>query len=102
MIWLLPHPLLPLPSISSAGDTQLRLRKRDNLLTGERGGGGAISYDGEKARSFINKSILSLQPLYLPSPLRYYLPFPGSTLSNRCHSLLSRWKEWSNFYWKNE
>jgi hypothetical protein len=32
-----------------------RLRKRDNLLTGERGG--TKSYDGEKAWSSINHSI---------------------------------------------
>ncbi len=38
-----------------------RLRKRDNLLTGEGGwgGGGAKSYDGEKAWSSINHSKLS-------------------------------------------
>jgi hypothetical protein len=38
-----------------------RLRKRDNLLTGERGGGsgGAKSYDGESARPSINHSIFS-------------------------------------------
>ncbi len=39
-----------------------RLRKRDDLLTGERGegcGGGAKSYHGEKAWSSINHLILS-------------------------------------------
>jgi hypothetical protein len=50
-------PFLPPPPSSpvSKPDRQHtgRLRKRDNLLTGE-GGGGAKSYDGEKAWSSIN------------------------------------------------
>jgi hypothetical protein len=39
-----------------------RLRKRDNLLKGEGGGDrrGAKSYDGEKAWSSINHSVLSV------------------------------------------
>ncbi len=45
---LIPHPLHPLPSVSSTGE---RLRKRDNVLTGKGrgGGGGAKAFDGEKA-----------------------------------------------------
>ncbi len=60
MIWLLPNP--PTPSVSSAGDTQEELRNRDNLLTregGEGGGGGAKSYDSEKAWSSKYYSIIS-------------------------------------------
>jgi hypothetical protein len=51
---------LPHPSPVSKLDLRLkgRLRKRDNLLIG-RGGGGAESYDGEKAWSSRNYSILS-------------------------------------------
>jgi hypothetical protein len=54
MIFLLPHPL---PFLRHTG----RLRKRDNLLTGqgEGSGRGAESYDGKKSWSSINHSILS-------------------------------------------
>jgi hypothetical protein len=45
------------PWLSSTGG---RLRKRDNLLTGEwgRGGGGAKTYDGEKACSSMDDATL--------------------------------------------
>jgi hypothetical protein len=57
MIWLLPYPLPPSP-VSKLGTGWLR--KRDNLLTGEGGkGGGKKSYDGEKAWSSMNRSVLS-------------------------------------------
>jgi hypothetical protein len=63
IIWLLSHPL-PHSAFDSRLDRRqiARLKKRDNLLT--RGGrrrprGGAKSYDGEKAWSSINHSILS-------------------------------------------
>jgi hypothetical protein len=51
MIWLRPQPLPPLSAVISTGDPQHtgRRRKRYNLLTGEVMGGGAKSYDGEKA-----------------------------------------------------
>ncbi len=52
MIWLLPLPSPPLPSV--------RLRKKDNLLTEEGGGEGAKSYDCVKAWSSRNHSILSV------------------------------------------
>ena len=55
MIWLHSHPLTPLsplPSVSLTGDTQF-------VLMGGVHGGGAKSYDGEKAWSSINHSILS-------------------------------------------
>jgi hypothetical protein len=53
MIWLRPHPL-PLSRQLARRHTR-RLRMRDNMLTGEngRGGGGAKSYDDEKAWSSI-------------------------------------------------
>ncbi len=52
----------PLPSVRSTGDACTgRLRKRDNLMTGEGGewGGGVKSYEGEKIWSSIYHSILS-------------------------------------------
>jgi hypothetical protein len=54
-----PHPH-PVPHTKFAQHTG-RLRKRDNFLTGKwvGGGGGAKSYDGQKAWSSINRSILS-------------------------------------------
>jgi hypothetical protein len=52
MICLLPHSL---PSVSSTGDFQ----KADGRGTGG-DGEGAKSYDGEKARSSINNSVLSV------------------------------------------
>jgi hypothetical protein len=49
VIWLLPHPLSPPNTVSKHARRHTgRLRKRDNVLTGEEGGGGAKSYDGEK------------------------------------------------------
>jgi hypothetical protein len=59
--WLLSHPLPSLPSASSTGRHTGRLRKCDKNLLGEggEGGEGAKSYDGEKAWSSINHSILS-------------------------------------------
>jgi hypothetical protein len=52
MTWLLPHPL---PSVSSAGDTHRKTGKERQLADGGLGGG-AKSYDGEKAWSSINHS----------------------------------------------
>jgi hypothetical protein len=52
LYWLYsPHPSPPSPVSKLDCDTQEDRRKRDNLLTGEEGvgGGGAISYVGEKA-----------------------------------------------------
>jgi hypothetical protein len=51
----------PFPVSKLDGRHTGRLRKRDNLLTGETGrdGGGAKLYDGEKARSSLNHSIIS-------------------------------------------
>jgi hypothetical protein len=48
-----PPPPHPPPSPSSKLDRRHagRLRKRDNLLTGEGGGRGAKSYEGQKALS---------------------------------------------------
>jgi hypothetical protein len=59
MIWLLPHPSHPLRSVNSSGDTQEDRKKQ--LVDGRGGGGGeggAKTYDGEKAWSSINHSIL--------------------------------------------
>jgi hypothetical protein len=58
MIWLIPHSL---PFSQSKLDRRHtgRLRKRDNKLTGDGGGGGDKSYVAEKAWSSINHSILS-------------------------------------------
>jgi hypothetical protein len=58
IIWLLLNPLPPSPVTKLDRRHTGRLRKRDNLLTGE-GGGGAKSYAGEKTWSSINHSILS-------------------------------------------
>jgi hypothetical protein len=58
MIWLHPPPLPPSSDRQHIG----RLKKRDNFLMGEEGeevGGGAKSYDGEKAWVSINYSKLS-------------------------------------------
>ncbi len=54
MIWLLPHPLPPLSSVSSTGDTQEDW-EREQLAVGR----GGASDDREKALSSINRSILS-------------------------------------------
>ncbi len=64
MIWLLPRPLPPsLPSVNSTCDTQEDW-ERETTCWRERGkewglSWGAKSYDGEKAWSSINHSILS-------------------------------------------
>jgi hypothetical protein len=60
MTWLLQAPLL-YPVSKLDGRHTGRMRKRDNLLTGEtvRDGGGAKLNDGEKARSSLNHSIIS-------------------------------------------
>jgi hypothetical protein len=56
--FLAPPPPLLLSTISKLDRQQTgRLIKRDNLLT--EGGGGAKSYEGEKAWSSINHSVLS-------------------------------------------
>jgi hypothetical protein len=56
--FLAPPPPILLSTISKFDRRQTeRLIKRDNLLT--ESGGGAKSYDGEKAWSSINLSILS-------------------------------------------
>ncbi len=61
MIWLLPLPFPPTsPVIKLDRRHTGRLNKRDNLLTGERRGGGwrgAESYDRQKAWASINHSI---------------------------------------------
>jgi hypothetical protein len=62
MIWLLPHPLPPLPSVSStAPATHRKTEKERQLSDGIEGweGGGAKSYDDEKAWSSVNHSVLS-------------------------------------------
>jgi hypothetical protein len=61
IIWLLPQPLPPLPSERPTGDRQEDLERETIADTGEEvgGGGGAKSYDGEKAWSSVNYSILS-------------------------------------------
>ncbi len=62
MIWLLPHPLPPTFPVSKLDLRHTgRLKKRNNLWTVEGGmsGGGAKSYDDEKALSSLNHSILS-------------------------------------------
>jgi hypothetical protein len=58
VIWL---GFFPPPSLPSVCSKEGRLRKRDILLTGQGGGcgGGAKSYDGEKAWSSTNHSGLS-------------------------------------------
>jgi hypothetical protein len=79
-IWFFPHPLpLPLsPHVSNPDRRNTgRLRKRDNLLTGEGGGEEQISYHGEKACSSINHSILSgmyiIQDLIPPTSICAYV-----------------------------
>jgi hypothetical protein len=66
MIWLLSPPPHPFPVSKLDRWHTRRLRKRDNLLTakGVRGGGGAKSYDGVKAWSFIKHATLSVESLY--------------------------------------
>ncbi len=61
VIWLLPNPLPPSPVCKLNWRHTGKLRKRDNLPTGEGGGlgGGAKSYSGEKAWFSMNPSILS-------------------------------------------
>ncbi len=87
MIWLLPHPL---PLLRHTG----RLRKKDNLLTGqgEGSGRGAESYDGKKSWSSINHSILSAlsppnhPPLSLSiSPISQADVFPTTKRSHILH-----------------
>jgi len=59
---LAPPPPSPPSPVSKLGQRHTgRLRKRDNLLTvkGARGGGGAKSYDGEKASSVLCSSLWS-------------------------------------------
>jgi hypothetical protein len=55
----------PLPVIKLDRRHIGRLRKRDNLLTGDGGGGGgkAKSYDGKKAWSSINHSVHTLREI---------------------------------------
>jgi hypothetical protein len=67
MIGSFPLPLPP--STVRELDRRLtgRLRKRENLLNGEGEEEGVKKYDGEKAWSSINRSILSaLTPLIVP------------------------------------
>ena len=68
-IWLLPH-----PSPKFDRRHKGRLRKRNNLLTGEvvGGGEGAKSYDDEKAYSSINQLMLS-EPTYLRAVILYII-----------------------------
>jgi hypothetical protein len=62
MIWLLPRPLPPLPSVNSTDDKQEDW-EREITCWQERGwGGGAKSYDDQTAWSSINHSILSDPP----------------------------------------
>jgi hypothetical protein len=67
-----PQPTSPSPVRKLDWRHTGRLRKGDNLLTEEGGwdGGGAKSYDGEKAWSHINHSILSgiTTPILSPQP----------------------------------
>jgi hypothetical protein len=61
MIWLLPHPL-PLPRQQSVSLSQSSfLSQVESILTEEGGwgGGGAKSFDGEKALSSIKYSLFS-------------------------------------------
>ncbi len=60
MIWLLPRPLPPSPVNKLSLFLSLPVCCRSSLLTGERGRvwGRAKSYNGEKASSSINHSIL--------------------------------------------
>jgi hypothetical protein len=60
MICLLTPPPLPLPSVSSTGDTQESEKERQ-FADWREGGGGQVakSYNGEKAWSSINPSILT-------------------------------------------
>ncbi len=59
VVWFGSYPIQP--TLPGQQRHTGRLRKRDNLLTGEGrgGGGGAKSHDGENAWSSINHSILS-------------------------------------------
>jgi hypothetical protein len=60
MNWLLPHPLPPVSKLHRRHTG--RLRKSDNLVTGEGEGGerGAKSYDSKEAWSSLHQSILSI------------------------------------------
>jgi hypothetical protein len=59
-----------------------RLRKRDNLLTGE-GGSRAKSYDSEKASSSIYYSILSdISQIQLSGPPRLIRKFVGFVIKH--------------------
>jgi hypothetical protein len=68
MIWLLPHPLPPNPVCKlDRRQTGRPRRKRDNMVTGEVGGGGSVGaklYNGEQAWSSINYTILSVQNIF--------------------------------------
>ncbi len=56
MIWLL---LTPLSRQLARPATHRKAMKERKLANGRRGGGGAKSYDGEKAKFSINYTILS-------------------------------------------
>jgi hypothetical protein len=70
MIWLLPHPPPHVSKLSLF--FRLPVCRRSKLLTGEGGRGWAVakSYDGEKALSSLNHSILSAPHTYV---VRTYL-----------------------------
>jgi hypothetical protein len=73
MIWLLPLPA-PFPDSKLDGRHTGRLKKRDNFLTGEGGGGGeggAKSYDVEKALSSIIHQLLSACKCWFFSMMAY-------------------------------
>ncbi len=68
IVWFGSSPTPSLPSKSSTGDTQEDW-KRETTADGRWGGGrGAKSYDGEKAWSSINNSILYVQRSESPEP----------------------------------
>jgi hypothetical protein len=67
MIWLLPHPLpSPFPAASCLSFSVFLCVARER---GEWGVGGAKSYDGEKAWSSIDHSILSAKSKIMLPPL---------------------------------
>jgi hypothetical protein len=53
MFWLLPHPLYPLPSVSSKSRKTMKERQLADGGVGGRGRGGVKSYDSGKASSCI-------------------------------------------------
>jgi hypothetical protein len=58
MVWLLPQPFPPLPSVSSTGDLQEDLERETTCRRKRSGGGEEPPYDGENAWSSVNHSII--------------------------------------------